>query len=280
MTTIETSLIDFSEERSEWDGPHTIADCKRALSPSSIQGISYALNPYGGCSHGCVYCYAPGYTHSDPSRWRVVQVRRNIADRLARELPSTDGTIGVGTVTDPYQPAESRFLLTRRCLDILASRERHAIVYTKSDLVLRDREMLRGMGASVGITVTSADDRTSKITEPGAPLPSARFRALEELVSAGVDTYALVSPVMSTLSGHEEELADAISKTGVCRVFVSSLDLRHTDSDRLGRMRIGQDRDAELRLISAGRALGLDVRRFRDRHPDVLRRLLGSVPRM
>ena len=73
--------------------------CKRALSPSGLPGIDYALNPYGGCEHGCVYCYGPEVTHTEFGQWRIVKVRSNIAERLAKEVRNIDGTVGVGTVT-------------------------------------------------------------------------------------------------------------------------------------------------------------------------------------
>ncbi len=200
--------------------------------------MDYALNPYGGCEHGCIYCYAPGHTHSDLSTWRVVRVKRNIVSRLIRELPYVQGRIGIGTVTDPYQAAEGRFRLTRQCLEVLADRGHTAHIHTKSDLVTRDIDILSSMNATVGITITSLDDRISKMTEPGAPLPRARLDALSELVDSGIDAYALIAPAMSTLEGHEFELIDAIRSTGVKVVFAEGLNLRLVDTTRLDRMGI------------------------------------------
>ena len=177
-------------------------ECRKALSPSGLPGLDYALNPYTGCEHGCVYCYAPGVTHNDLRTWRVVRVKRNIPERLARELPAVDGVIGVGTVTDPYQYAERKFRLTQMCLEILHDRNRRVHIHTKSDLVVRDLDLLRDMDARVGITITNIDDRISKMTEPGAPLPGARLSALRELVEAGVDCYALIAPVNESLWEH------------------------------------------------------------------------------
>lgn len=210
--------------------------CKRALSPSGLPGIDYALNPYGGCEHGCVYCYGPEVTHTDIREWRIVRVRSNIADRLAKEVPNIEGTVGIGTVTDPYQYAEKRFMLTSQCLEVLGSAGLRIHVHTKSDLILRDLDIISGMKGEVGITVTTIDEKVSHITEPGAPLPARRLGALKELTSAGVDTYALVGPVLMYLEGKEEEFVEAVASTGVRRMCIDRLNLRPLLSQRLERM--------------------------------------------
>lgn len=233
-------------------------DCSRALAPSGLPEMDYSLNPYGGCEHGCIYCYAPGHTHSDPSTWRVVRVKRNVVDRLCRELPYAEGIIGLGTVTDPYQAAERRFRLTRDCLEALAARGRRVHILTKSDLILRDLDILADMDCVVGITVTTTDERVSKVTEPGAPMPSARLGALRALIDAGVEAYAAVAPVMSTLEGREAELAGAIADAGVRRVFHEPLHLRLIDPSRLERMGIRPSPSADAELSRRLRELGMD----------------------
>lgn len=250
---------EFTGERLEWDGPFKVVDCSRALAPSGLPEMDYALNPYGGCEHGCIYCYAPGHTHSDLSTWRVVKVKRNIADRLSKELPFAEGIIGIGSVTDPYQGAERRFLLTRRCLEVLSSKDRSVHIHTKSDLILRDLDILTGMDCVVGMTITTVDERISKITEPGAPLPEARLDALTRLVDAGIRSYVLVAPVMSTLEGLESELADALKATGIDAVFYDHLNLRLTDPSRLDRMNIRPSQKAEREFRDQCILRGLDV---------------------
>lgn len=259
MTTTDTTLLDYTGERSEWDGVYEIVECRRALSPSGLPDMDYALNPYGGCEHGCIYCYGPSTTHSELSTWRVVRVKRNIADRLSRELPAVEGVIGIGTVTDPYQPAEGRFSLTRRCLEVLSRKDREIHLHTKSSLVLRDLDLLSVTRGVVGVTITGLDDRVSKMTEPGASLPSERLRALAELSDAGVNAYALIAPVMSTLEGHESEILHAIAETGTRKVYINSLHIRNVDPTRIDRMGITASPDAEARLMSIGRSMGLDI---------------------
>lgn len=229
--------------------------------------MDYALNPYGGCEHGCIYCYAPGHTHSDLSEWRVVRVKRNVVERLSRELPYAEGIIGIGTVTDPYQGAERRFRLTRGCLEVLARRDRRVHIHTKSDLITRDIDILSGMDCVVGMTITGTNDRYSLMTEPGAPLPAARIEALTRLLDAGIDAYVLVAPVMSTLEGMEAELVDALRASGVPRVYHEPLNLRQVDTSRLDRMRITGSRKADAELSRLCSEAGIEGRGVIRRRP-------------
>ena len=251
--------MEFLGDKPDWNGEFRVVDIKKALSPSGYPQIDYALNPYGGCEHGCIYCYATGYTHSEPDTWRVVRVRRNIAERLAKELPNVSGTIGIGTSTDPYQYAEKRFMLTRSCLEVLRNRGFRYKIHTKSDLVVRDIDILSDMEGTVSMTITTLDDRISRMTEPGAPLPSARIDAVTKLVDAGIDTVALIAPVMSTLNGHEEEMIRALKGTGIKIATCDPLSLRYVDSTRLDRMGIHPSPESSSSLITWGKRLGLDV---------------------
>lgn len=189
----------------------------------------------------------------------MVRVKRNIPERLAKELPAVEGTIGIGTVTDPYQYAERKFRLTQMCLEILAARNRRVHIHTKSDLILRDLDLLSGMDVRVGVTITNIDERISKMTEPGAPLPSKRLEALRGLVDAGVDVYALIAPVMSSLEGMEAELLDAIRDTGARQVFHDPLNLHGVDPSRLQRMSIGPSPKARATIQRIGTDMGLNV---------------------
>lgn len=251
--------MEFLGDKPDWDGEFRVVDIKKALSPSGYPQIDYALNPYGGCEHGCIYCYATGYTHSEPDTWRVVRVRRNIAERLAKELPNVSGTIGIGTSTDPYQYAEKRFMLTRSCLEVLRNRGFRYKIHTKSDLVVRDIDILSDMKGTVSMTVTTLDDRISRMTEPGAPLPSARIDAVTKLVDAGIDTVVLIAPVMSTLNGHEEEMIRVLKGTGIKIATCDPLSLRYVDPTRLDRMGIHPSPESSSSLITWGKRLGLDV---------------------
>lgn len=256
MTT--TNLLEFGNA-GLWDGPYEVAKCRRALSPSKLPGIDYALNPYGGCEHGCIYCYAPEVTHTSWKEWRVVKVRGNIVERLAAELPGLKGTVGIGTVTDPYQYAEKRFMLTRMCLEELKRKDFRIHIHTKSDLILRDLELIASMRGEVGVTVTGLDERRSKMTEPGAPMPSKRLETLTALSEARVDVYALIGPVLDHLEGHEKEFVDAVAATGAKRAVIDALNLRPELSERLDRMGIRGSEQARANIKALLRSKGIAV---------------------
>lgn len=250
--------MDFTSEN-DWDGIYETVRCRRALSPSKLPEMHYALNPYGGCEHGCVYCYAPEVTHTEWKEWRIVRVKINIADRLAKELANVQGVVGIGTVTDPYQYAEKRFMLTRQCLEVLKRKDSRIHIHTKSDLILRDLDIISSMESEVGITLTTLDDRISRITEPGAPLPEKRLKALKKLTDAGVNTYALVGPVLGSLEGKEEDFVNAIVSTGTKHMSLDRLNLRPKMTERLQRMNIrGSDRALE-KIRSLSEDAGIEV---------------------
>ena len=198
--------------------------------------------------------------HADWKDWRVVKVRSNIPDRLSKELSGLDGTIGIGTVTDPYQYAEKRFRLTQKCLEILKEKDFRIHLHTKSDLVLRDIDLISSMRGEVGITITAVDDRFSKITEPGAPLPGKRLEALKLLSERGVDTYALIGPVLNHLEGKERELVDAVASTGAKRVYIDSLNPRPLLTERLARMNIRGSETSKEKIRRMAADSGLLVR--------------------
>ncbi len=175
--------------------------CKSALTPSRIAGIDYALNPYVGCAHGCRYCYADFMrrftNHREP--WgRFVDVRVNAADQLERDVARLrPGVVSLGTVTDPYQPLERRYAVSRRCLEVLARTLFPVSILTKSPLVTRDLDVLRALPeCEVGLTITTDDERMRRLFEPHAPPIAERLTALAALKAAGVRTYAFVGPAL------------------------------------------------------------------------------------
>lgn len=251
-------MIEFIN-RDDWDGPYRLTECRRALSPSKLPGIDYALNPYSGCAHGCVYCYAPEVTHSEWKGWRVPGVRQNVVSRLSKEIVPLHGIIGIGTSTDPYQGVERRFELTRQCLEVISRKGMAVNVMTKSDLFLRDVDIFSGMDHAVGVTVTNVSDPVSKRTEPGAPLPSERLSAMKKAVDLGLSVYGLIGPIMSTLEGHERELVDAVIDTGVRAVCIDTLNMRPLLGERLSKMGISASPGSVDLIRSLFRSAGLDV---------------------
>lgn len=184
----------------------------RALSRSGLYDVDYAYNPYGGCAHGCLYCYARYYTpYRDAAfRWgEIVYIKENVVEVLSREVRKlSPGVVGVSTTTDPYQPVEAQEKLTRKGLEVLLSAGFRVSVQTKSPLVVRDADLLaahRGR-ADVGFTITTLDERVASAIEPGAPPPSSRARALAEISQRGVETWVFLGPIMRGVNDSEKSI--------------------------------------------------------------------------
>ena len=206
--------------------PVRLVECRQAVSPSRLPGLDWAVNPYRGCSHACAYCYAQDVTRFETGRlWGdVVEAKTNIVSRLKNELSKgSEGVYGIGTVTDPYQPAEKEYELTRGCLSVLKRYGARISILTKSDLVLRDLDILSGWrGAEVGITVSTMDDRVCGVIEPGAPSAETRVGALRKLVGSGVDVYLMAAPIIPGVSDSGDSLGrlvEAARDAGVRRIM-------------------------------------------------------------
>jgi DNA repair photolyase len=212
---------------------------KTALSASNLPGLDYALNPYVGCAHDCVYCFAPAVLNADRSKWGTdIGARTNLPRLLAKEVRGKNGMVGVGTVTDPYQPVEEQLRLTRKCLEVLQKADIPISVLTKSALVTRDIDLLKGFTkVEVGVTITTYDDGLARQFEPGASPPTARFRAVAELQSADIDTYVMIGPVLPLVSDRDLEAFFAkIASTGTRRVMLDRLRLRPGLIDQFHRL--------------------------------------------
>jgi DNA repair photolyase len=171
------------------------------LSHSGIEGISYAVNPYTGCSHKCRYCYATfmkRYT-GHPEAWgEFVDAKVNAPLLLAKQLSKAKrGTVILSSVTDPYQPVEARYKLTRDCLIALSDYDFPVEILTKSPLVLRDTDVIATCGQiEVGFTITTDDERIRRIFEPQAPSIEQRIQALRALHEKGIRTYVFIGPIL------------------------------------------------------------------------------------
>ncbi len=182
----------------------TEIEIRTALVRSGIPGVDYAVNPYLGCGHGCLYCYASFMTRYSRrhagARWGTfVEAKGNIAGVLRSELARKRkrGTVLLSSVCDPYQPAEVRYRLTRRCLEALREAGWGFDILTRSPLVTRDVDLLAPAGGvSVGLTVPTDDDGVRKILEPNAPPIAGRIAALKKLHEAAVDTWAFIGPML------------------------------------------------------------------------------------
>ncbi|MFQ6058423.1 MAG: radical SAM protein [Anaerolineae bacterium] len=216
-------------------------ECKSILTKSGIEAVDYALNPYVGCGHGCVYCYASfmkRFTGHKEEWGAFVDVKVNAAEVLARQMRRAKrGNIAFGTVTDPYQPLEKKYKITRACLEVLTAYDGSTelaevfpiSILTKSALVLRDLDILRRLrDVEVGFTITTLDEEMRRVFEPRSSPVSARLAALAELAEAGVKTWAFCGPLLPFLSDGEEQmdaLFGELARAGVSSIVVDSMKL-------------------------------------------------------
>lgn len=187
-----------------------------------------SINPYRGCEHGCSYCYArPTHAYLGHSPGLDFETRLyakpNAAELLSKELSRPRyqvKTIALGTNTDPYQPIEKHYELTRQILAVLL-RTRHPVgIVTKSALILRDIDILKELAThnlvKVALSVTTLDKSVARKMEPRATAPHRRIQALAQLAAAGIPAHVMVAPVVPGLNDHEiEKILDACAEAGV-----------------------------------------------------------------
>jgi DNA repair photolyase len=203
--------------------------------------FNWSLNPYMGCAHRCTFCYVRAFEAradrpSDDRYGRSIRVKTNVAEVLARELarPSWQGeSIAIGAATDPYQPAEGRYRLTRACLEVLADAANPFGLITRGPMIVRDIDVLARAAcrADVGVTfsVPTLDEEVWRRTEPGTPPPRQRLRALERLVDAGIKASVGMAPILPGVSDRPEQLAEVVHAAraaGATSIWANLLYLR------------------------------------------------------
>ena len=196
--------------------------CRSALNRVKGMPFEWSLNPYMGCVHRCTFCYVRAFEQradrpADERYGRSIRVKVNVAEVLARELarPSWqhDG-VAIGAATDPYQPAEGRYRLTRACLEVLVEAWNPFALITRGPMIVRDLDLLVEGTARADVSVTfsvpTLDEEIWRRTEPGTAPPRQRLRALRELVAAGVKAGVGMAPILPGLSDRPELLADVV----------------------------------------------------------------------
>jgi DNA repair photolyase len=196
--------------------------CRSAL--NRVQGMDFAwsLNPYMGCVHRCTFCYVRAYElradrPADDRYGRSIRVKVNVAEVLKSELarPSwrREG-VAIGAATDPYQPAEGRYRLTRRCLEVLSASRNPFSIVTRGPMIVRDVDVLQTASTRaavhVSFSVPTLDREVWRRTEPGTAPPRQRLRALQRLVEAGVDAGVGMAPILPGISDDPTQLAEVV----------------------------------------------------------------------
>jgi DNA repair photolyase len=180
-------------------------------------GLYYNMNLYRGCQHQCIYCDSRSECYQIEDFDHDVLVKANAIELLRHELAGkrVTGTIGTGSMNDPYMPLEAEIRLTRRALEVIAEFGFPIHAITKSDLVLRDLDLLEKISqasyAAVTFTITTADDSLSKQLEPGAPVSSRRLEALKTLSRDGILTGITLMPVLPFIEDSEENIRKIVN---------------------------------------------------------------------
>jgi len=215
--------------------------CRSAL--NRVQGMPFAwsLNPYMGCAHRCTFCYVRAFERradrpSDDRYGASIRVKTNVAEVLRRELARASWArepVAIGAATDPYQPAEGRYRLTRACIEALGEAQNPFSVITRGPLIVRDVDVLaaaaRRAKVSVTFSVPTLDLEIWRRTEPGTAPPHQRLRALRELVGAGIQASVGLAPILPGLSDRPDLLADVVRAAraaGATGVWANLLYLR------------------------------------------------------
>jgi DNA repair photolyase len=220
---------------------YRIEPCKSALNPVRGMSFRWSLNPYMGCVHRCTFCYVRGFERradrpSDDRYGRSIRVKTNVAEVLRRELARKSWRqeeVAIGTATDPYQPAEGRFRLTRGCIVELTSASTPFSIITRGPLVVRDVDVLQEASArvQVGVTVSlpTLDERVWSTTEPGTAPPRSRLEAVRRLAEAGIEVGVGLAPILPGLSDAPEQLeavVHAAKAAGANGVWAAPVNLR------------------------------------------------------
>ena len=196
--------------------------CRSALNRVRGMPFDWSLNPYMGCAHRCTFCYVRAFElradrPADERYGRSIRVKTNVAEVLARELARSSWKregIAIGAATDPYQPVEGRYQLTRGCLEVLARASNPFALITRGPMIVRDLDVLQEASSRAEVSVTfsvpTLDKEVWRTTEPGTPPSRQRLRALKELVDGGVKASVGMAPILPGLSDRPEQLAEVV----------------------------------------------------------------------
>ncbi|MDP9138887.1 MAG: PA0069 family radical SAM protein [Pseudomonadota bacterium] len=266
-----------------------IESAKTIITRNESPDISFdrSINPYRGCEHGCTYCYArPAHAYVGLSPGldfeSKIFAKTNAAERLRQELADPGylpATIALGANTDPYQPIERQFRLTRAILEVLSECEHPVGIVTKSALVVRDIDLLQPMAekglVKVAISITTLKPELARSMEPRASTPAKRLQALQILSSAGIPTVAMVAPIIPALNDSEiEAILKAASAAGVREAGYVLLRLPLEVKDIFREWLMKEHPDRAARILSAVKS----TRNGKDSDAAWGRRMRGTGP--
>ena len=196
--------------------------CKVALNRVKGMMFDWSLNPYMGCVHRCTFCYVRAFELRadrpfDDRYGSSIRVKTNVVEVLRRELAKASWereTVAIGAATDPYQPAEGRYRLTRGCLEALGEAANPFSIITRGPLIIRDVDVLaeaaRRASVSVTFSIPTLDEEVWRRTEPGTAHPRQRLRALKTLVDAGIKASVGMAPILPGISDRPGQLEEVV----------------------------------------------------------------------
>ena len=267
----------------------TVEKPKTIIAKNTSPDVSFdrSINPYRGCEHGCIYCFArPTHAFHDLSPGLDFEsklfAKPNAAQLLRIELARPGykaAPIAMGTNTDPYQPIEAKWRIMRSILEVLAETRHPVMITTKSDRVLRDLDLLAPMGAQrlvgVALSVTSLDPNVSRTLEPRAPAARKRLAAVKALAEAGVPTSVAIAPVVPQVTDHElEAIVEAAAEAGAQGVFYIPVRLPHEVAPLFRAWLDEHHPDRAAKVMNTIRS----IRGGRDNDPNWFTRMVGQGP--
>jgi len=188
------------------------------------------LNPYTGCSYGCLYCYASSYI----PHFHHARPKRNLIRRLEKEARKLKGEfVSIANSSDPYPLMERNFGLTRKCLQTLSRHDCRVQLVTKSPLVTRDAEILEKIPSMVSMTITTEDDNLARLLEPFAPSSTQRFKAINRLLQNGIPVSVRIDPLIPFINDDPERLIGKLASMGVLHVTCSTYKAKHDNWKRV-----------------------------------------------
>lgn len=188
------------------------------------------FNPYTGCDHACIYCYATSYI----PQFFNCRPKKDLIPKLKREAAKLKGEIlSIANSSDPYPNLEAKTRLTRKCLEILSESQCKIQIITKSNLVARDIDLLKKVPSTVSLTITTDDNELAKIIEPNAPPPSARLKTAENLITHEIPTSVRIDPVIPFLNDNPEQLIEALASINIRHITVSTYKAKLDNWQRL-----------------------------------------------
>lgn len=240
LSVLDLRFLGRGKKRKEFQDRHLVGSVVTVISefdPWRSQLCTcppkLTVNPYTGCDHRCVYCYASSYIPN----FSECRPKKNLIPRIKGEASKLEGQIiSIANSSDPYPHLESKTGTTRKCLEILSRNDCQIQIVTKSEMVVRDIDLLMGQRAMVTLTITTEDDRISKTIEPHAPPSSKRLEAVENLIRKEIPVSVRVDPIIPLVNDNVEGLLRILASIGVQHVTSSTYKAKPDNWQRFRRV--------------------------------------------